>query len=174
MALGETKRVPVSWSEKVMIGRKPGLSDEQAAAAHKLLVAVNPDVEVLVCLVPRKSNVQPCQQNASASWPHHRDVSPARRNVRKGGVAGSLRLLGFEQAFQLGEDAEILLSTSRAFGLNQKWQIEGPNATAKCLHLDGMGLGCFEATNSGHLRHQIHDSQVRRQRKDRAIADSGL
>src|ERR1039458_1955490 len=45
MALGETKRVPVSWSEKVMIGRNPGLTDEQAAAAHKLLVAVDPDVE---------------------------------------------------------------------------------------------------------------------------------
>src|ERR1039457_1313747 len=45
MALGETKRVPVSWSEKVMIGRNPGLTGEQAAAAHKLLVAVDPDVE---------------------------------------------------------------------------------------------------------------------------------
>ena len=28
-----------------MIGRNPGLTDEQAAAAHKLLVAVDPDVE---------------------------------------------------------------------------------------------------------------------------------
>jgi hypothetical protein len=37
-----------------------------------------------------------------------------------------------------------------------------------------MGFGRFEITDSGHLRHEIDDSQVRRQRKGRAVAKSGL
>jgi hypothetical protein len=41
----------------MMIRSDARLTDEQPAATHQLFVAVDPDVEILVCLVARKRHM---------------------------------------------------------------------------------------------------------------------
>ena len=56
-ALSEPEVIAVPRDQKVVIGLHPSFAYKQPAAPYKLFVAVNPNVEILARLIPRKRNV---------------------------------------------------------------------------------------------------------------------